>query len=123
MSRFIDEHRGRFGVEPICRTLGVSASAYYHRRTGACSARAVGDQFGLEAVDEALGERVVEGVADRADRAEHPVIVEYLREGLAGVLGGFKWSLQRLDGEELRCKARGGVGLIGRGERRPLARW
>jgi hypothetical protein len=51
------------------------------------------------------------------------VIVEYLREGLAGVLGGFKWSLQRLDGEELRCKARGGVGLIGRGERRPLARW
>ena len=30
MSAFIDEHRERFGVEPICRTLGVSASAYYH---------------------------------------------------------------------------------------------
>ena len=28
MTAFIDEHRGRFGVEPICRTLGVSASAY-----------------------------------------------------------------------------------------------
>jgi hypothetical protein len=28
---------------------------------------AVADQFGLEAVDEALGERVVVGVADRAD--------------------------------------------------------
>jgi transposase len=24
VSRYIDEHRGRFGVEPICRTLGVS---------------------------------------------------------------------------------------------------
>ena len=33
MSRFIDEHRGRFGVEPICRVLGVSASAYYQRAT------------------------------------------------------------------------------------------
>ena len=31
VSAFIDEHRGRFGVEPICRTLGVSASAYYQR--------------------------------------------------------------------------------------------
>jgi hypothetical protein len=29
LSRLIDEHRGRFGVEPICRTLGVSASACY----------------------------------------------------------------------------------------------
>lgn len=43
MSAFIDEHRARFGVEPICRTLGVSASAYYHRRTAAPSARAVED--------------------------------------------------------------------------------
>jgi hypothetical protein len=34
VSAFIDEHRGRFGVEPICWTLGVSASAYYQRATG-----------------------------------------------------------------------------------------
>jgi len=44
VSRFVDEHRGRFGVEPICRVLGVSASAYYHRATGQRSARAVGDE-------------------------------------------------------------------------------
>lgn len=44
MTRFIDQHRDRFGVEPICRTLGVSASAYYHRATGARSARAVQDE-------------------------------------------------------------------------------
>jgi putative transposase len=44
VSRFIDEHRCRFGVEPICRTLGVSASAYYQRATGQRSARAVEDE-------------------------------------------------------------------------------
>jgi putative transposase len=44
VSRYIDEHRGRFGVEPICRTLDVSASAYYQRKTGECSARAVEDE-------------------------------------------------------------------------------
>jgi transposase InsO family protein len=44
VSRYIDEHRGRFGVVPICRTLGVSASAYYHRATGQRCARAVEDE-------------------------------------------------------------------------------
>ena len=51
MSRFIDEHRGRFGVEPICRTLGVSASAYYQRATGERSARAVEDERLLERIE------------------------------------------------------------------------
>ena len=41
MTAFIDEHRGRFGVEPICRVLGVSASAYYQRATGQRSARQI----------------------------------------------------------------------------------
>jgi putative transposase len=44
VSRFIEEHRGRFGVEPICRVMGVSASAYYQRRTGERSTRAVEDE-------------------------------------------------------------------------------
>ena len=44
MSAFIDEHRGRFGVEPICRVLDVSASAYYQRASGQRSARAVEDE-------------------------------------------------------------------------------
>ena len=44
MSRYIDEHRGRFGVEPICRVLDVSASAYYQRASGQRSARAAGDE-------------------------------------------------------------------------------
>ncbi|HEY3947145.1 MAG TPA: IS3 family transposase [Solirubrobacteraceae bacterium] len=44
MSAFIDERRGDFGVEPICRALGVSASAFYQRKTGQRSIRAVEDE-------------------------------------------------------------------------------
>jgi len=44
VTRFIDVNRGRFGVEPICRALGVAASAYYQRKTGQRSARAVKDE-------------------------------------------------------------------------------
>ncbi len=44
MSAFIEEYRERFGVEPICETLGVSASAYYERATGRRSARALEDE-------------------------------------------------------------------------------
>jgi len=41
---FVDEHRDRFGVEPICRTLEISASAYYERRGGRRSVRSVEDE-------------------------------------------------------------------------------
>ena len=44
MSAFIDEQRDRFGVEPICRTLGVSESAYYARRSGRRSRRSIEDE-------------------------------------------------------------------------------
>lgn len=44
MSAFIEERRADFGVEPICRTLGASASAYYERRSGRRSARAIEDE-------------------------------------------------------------------------------
>ena len=50
MSAFVDEHRDRFGVEPICRTLGVSASAYYQRAAGERSARQVEDERLLERI-------------------------------------------------------------------------
>ena len=44
MSRFIEEHRSRFGVEPICRTLDVSASAHYQRSSGQRSLRRIEDE-------------------------------------------------------------------------------
>jgi len=44
VSAFIDMHRDQFGVEPICQTLDVSASAYYQRATGERSARRIEDE-------------------------------------------------------------------------------
>ena len=44
MSAYVDQHRDRFGVEPVCRTLDVSASAYYQRATGERSDREVEDE-------------------------------------------------------------------------------
>ena len=52
MSAFVDQHRGRFGVEPICQTLDVSASAYYQRASGERSARALEDERLLGRIDE-----------------------------------------------------------------------
>jgi putative transposase len=52
VSAFIEEHRERFGVEPICETLGVSASAYYERATGRRSARATEDERLLAVISE-----------------------------------------------------------------------
>ena len=40
---FIDTHRDRFGVEPICRTLGIAPSTYFARKTRPPSRRAVED--------------------------------------------------------------------------------
>jgi putative transposase len=44
VSAFIERYRDRFGVELICRTLGVSASAYYQRASGERSARQLEDE-------------------------------------------------------------------------------
>jgi hypothetical protein len=52
VSRYIDEHRGRFGVEPICRILDVSASAYYQRASGQPSKRQLEDERLLERIRE-----------------------------------------------------------------------
>ena len=50
MSRFIDEQRERFGVEFICQTLGVSASAYYQRARGERCARELEDERLLQLI-------------------------------------------------------------------------
>jgi putative transposase len=43
MTRYIDTHRDRFGVEPICRTLQVAPSSYYAAKSRQPSARASSD--------------------------------------------------------------------------------
>ena len=52
MTRYIDEHRDRFGVEPICEALDVSASAYYQRAHGLRSDREVEDERLLAVIRE-----------------------------------------------------------------------
>jgi putative transposase len=44
VSAYVDQHRDRFGVEPICETLDVSAPAYYHRAAGERSDRVIEDE-------------------------------------------------------------------------------
>jgi putative transposase len=43
VSVFIDEHRERFGVEPICQTLEVAPSSYYAAKRRPASPRAQRD--------------------------------------------------------------------------------
>lgn len=54
---FVDDHRGEFSVESICRVLAqagyqIAVSSYYARKPRPCSARALAD----EALDEVLVE-------------------------------------------------------------------
>ena len=44
MTRYIEAHRERFGVEPICRTLQVASSTYYAARHRPPSARQQRDE-------------------------------------------------------------------------------
>jgi len=50
VSAFIDQHRTHFGVEPICRELDVSASAYWARKSRPPSRRAIRDEFLLSEI-------------------------------------------------------------------------
>jgi hypothetical protein len=48
VTAFIEEHRGEFGVEPMCKILKIAQSTYYERRAIArepdrASARAKSD--------------------------------------------------------------------------------
>lgn len=49
---YIDAHRERFGVEPICRVIGASVATYYARRKRPPSPRALRDACLLEAIRE-----------------------------------------------------------------------
>jgi hypothetical protein len=44
VSRYVEEHRKSFGVEPICRTLAIAPSSYYAARSRPPTARAIRDE-------------------------------------------------------------------------------
>jgi putative transposase len=43
MIAYIDQHKHRYGVEPICQLLPIAPSTYYRHTKGPRSARAVRD--------------------------------------------------------------------------------
>ena len=65
-------------------------------RFGLAPPGAPGDQLALQRGKEALGHRVVVGIAHRAHRRAHAHLLAATAEGHAGVLGGFNPSLQHL---------------------------
>src|SRR2546427_13149029 len=99
MTRYIDAHRERFGVEPICQTLQVAPSTYYAVKARQPSRRRVqddalkpdvarvhGDNFGVYGVEKVWRQRHREGVQvgrDRVARLMHDL-------GLAGGVPGKK---------------------------------
>jgi putative transposase len=103
MSRAVDANREEFGVEPICRALGVAPSTYYAVKMSQASpsARAVRDD-------------------DLADR------IREVHEKNLGVYGARKvwWQLAREDVKVARCTverlmAREGLKGAIRGKKRP----
>jgi putative transposase len=63
VTRYVDERRDAFGVEPICRTLGVPVSTFYARRSRKPSRRALEDRRLVAEIDAARsGYRRVYGV-------------------------------------------------------------
>jgi putative transposase len=99
VTRYVEERRGAFGVEPICRAIGVAVSTHYARRSRKPSARALADRelvrqihaaregyrrvYGVRKTWRELHRRGVEVGRDRVARLMR-------REGLEGVRRGKK---------------------------------
>lgn len=98
MSRFIDDHRDRFGVEPICRVLTehgvkIAPSTYYAHRRRPASARAVRDEQLIEVIRQV-----------HADRSKGRGVAGYRK----------MWHLLRRDGHEVaRCTVERLMGQAG----------
>jgi putative transposase len=114
MSRAVDASRGQFGVEPICRALGIAPSTYYavKARQAAPSVRAVRDDELTSRIREVheknLGVYGVRKMWSQLQREEVPVArctVERLmaREGLKGAIRGKKRRTTIRDGQSTRA--------------------
>src|SRR5271165_7274975 len=101
MSRVVDAHREEFGVEPICRVLGIAPSTYYavKARETDPSERAVRDEELIARIHEVheknlgvYGVRKVWWQLQREDVKVARCTVERLmaREGLKGAIRGKK---------------------------------
>jgi transposase InsO family protein len=99
VTRYVEERRDAFGVEPICRAIGVAVSTYYARRSRKPSRRALADRelvrqihaaregyrrvYGVRKTWRELHRRGVETGRDRVARLMR-------QEGLEGIRRGQK---------------------------------
>jgi putative transposase len=97
VTRYIDEHRDRFGVEPICTMLQVAPSTYYAAKRRPSSARTLSDaalkpelsriheaNFGVYGARKLWRQLLREGIRVGRDR-----VARLMRElGIAGVVRG-----------------------------------
>jgi putative transposase len=97
VTRYIDENRGRFGVEPICTTLQIAPSTYYAAKRRPPSARALRDaalkpelsrvhedNFGVYGARKLWRQLLREGI-----RVGRDGVARLMRElGIAGVVRG-----------------------------------
>jgi putative transposase len=99
VTRYIEEKRGAFGVEPICAAIGVPVSTHYARRSRVPSARELADRELLAQIEAArTGRRRVYGARKtwkELKRREVEVgrdqVARVMREhGLVGKLRGGK---------------------------------
>jgi hypothetical protein len=109
--------RARNGVEPICRILGVSASAYYQRATGERSARSVEDERLTERIGKVHGEnyecyryrRVHGELVRQGETAGRDQIARLMRAaGIkgasgAGSCGGRRSAIRQLRSVRISC--------------------
>ena len=97
MTRYVEERRKVFGVEPICRAIGVPVSTYYARRSRKPSRRALADRelvqeiyaaregyrrvYGVRKTWKELKRRDVEIGRDRVSRLMRQESLEGVRRG------------------------------------------
>ena len=111
MTGFIDEHRGRFGVEPICTVLESAPSSYYARKARPVCRRRGEDEVLLERIREVhrsnycvYGSRRVwrqlrrEGVSVGRCRVERLM----RSNGISGVRRGKRWKTTTADPAAVR---------------------
>ena len=99
MTRYVDERRATFGVEPICAAIGVPVSTHYARRSRTPSARELADRQLLVEIEAARsGRRRVYGarktwkeLCRRDVEVGRDQVARVMREhGLVGKLRGSK---------------------------------
>jgi putative transposase len=92
MTAYIESRRGRFGVEPICRVLGVAVSTFYARRSREPSARARRDAVLVDQIGKARsGYRRVYGVRKTWRQLTRLGISDVGRERVARVMRQQGW--------------------------------